>query len=206
MKTLVACLAIALGCAKAPAQTPAPSRPATETSSPEQQGKVLVPSGFGTLKQDEITVSMRTGPLLIKVTPLDEYVIRTAAPDTYNRLHALAESKRSDATARSGDTTPQLFLVSFFSYQPDVTFAPDDLQLVHQGRQMRATILPMTPNWGTQRMQQQEQQTAIYVFTDDVDYDLPLTVQYGQQARSEAWTQIISKLEVERARILARAK
>src|SRR4051794_4908289 len=48
-----------------------------------------VPIGFGSMKQDEVTLAIRTGALLVKVTPLQENIIRLLAPDTYRRLHAL---------------------------------------------------------------------------------------------------------------------
>lgn len=166
--------------------------------------KARIPAGHGTLKQDEFTVQLRSGPLLVKVTPLSEAVIRTAAPDTYERLRALGESRRKEAENRSGSNEPQLFLVSFFSYQPDVPFQPEDLQLVHQGRPMRAVILPITPGWGTQRLKQQDLQTAIYAFSDAIDYYTSLTVQYGT-FQTDAWQQIISKLETERNKILSRS-
>ena len=44
--------------------------------------KALVQPGLGTLKQDEFTLGIRVGALLVKVTPLNERVIRLAAPDT----------------------------------------------------------------------------------------------------------------------------
>ena len=62
-------------------------------------------------------------------------MIRLTAPDTYQRLHALAESRRSRRPAGHGDR-PTLFLVSFFSYQPDVPFQPEDLQLQQQGQSL----------------------------------------------------------------------
>lgn len=175
---------------------------ATETT--QAGGKSLIPAGYGTLKQDEFTIQLRSGPLLIKVTPLAETVIRTGAPDTYERLHALAESRRREAQSRSGSAEPELFLVSFFSYQADVPFQPEDLQLIHQGRPMRATILPITPGWGAQLLKQQDLQTAIYAFPDAIDYEIPLVVQYGT-VQNEAWSQVIPRLQTERNKILSRA-
>jgi len=46
---------------------------------------------------------------------------------------------------RAGVAAPQLFLVSFFSYEPDVSFQPEDLQLSYQGRLLRPlAIVPVT--------------------------------------------------------------
>ena len=179
-----------------------------QDAKPEQQSdsarKVLVQPGLGTLKQDEFTLGIRSGALLVKITPLNERVIRLAAPDTYNRLHALADSKRADAAERVRSKEPELFLVSFFSYQPDVTFQPEDVQLDYNGKLLRAgAIMPLTASWGQGRMGQQETQAAVYAFADPMDLDLPLTVKYGLDQNSD-WQRIVPKLEIERTKIKSR--
>lgn len=159
----------------------------------------LVPPGHGTLRQEEVTLSIRSGPLLVKATPLAEEVIRLLAPDTYDRLHALAVSRGPAPDAPIG-----LFLVSFFSYQPDVTFTPEDLQIVHRGRILRAiSIQPVTSGFGRQRLQQQETQSALYVFDEQFNYDLPVVVRYGLDEAAGEWLQIQQKLERERSRVRA---
>lgn len=184
----------------ASAQGAALAQPVAETAPP---GDTLVPPRYGTLHQDDFTVSLRSGALLIKVTPLAESVIRLAAPDTYDRLHALAENRREEARRMAGDEA-ELFLVSFFSYEPDVDFQPEDLQLTHRGRLARAIrILPITPGWGRQRLRQQETQTAIYVFEPGIDYGQAITVRYGLES-SEEWSRVVPRLEAERARIRGR--
>ena len=165
--------------------------------------KVVQP-GFGTLKQDEFTLGIRSGALLLKVTPLNEAIIRLAAPDTYSRLHALAESRRAQAAQRTGAKAPELFMVSFFSYQPDVTFQPEDLQLDYNGKLLRpAAILPITPNWGANRMGQQEMSAAIYAFTDAIDYEQTLVAKYGMD-QNDGWAKIVPVLQVERNKMLSR--
>lgn len=167
-------------------------------------GGSLIPAGYGTLRQDEFTISIRSGTLLIKVTPLDESVIRLAAPDTYDRLHAAAESRRAEASAAVG-RAPALFLVSFFSYQPDTPFQPEDLQLMQQGRLFRPrSVHALTPGWGAQRLRQQETQTAVFAFDPELDFDLPLVVHYGA-ARGDSWRQTLPRLRSERARVVARS-
>ena len=195
---LIALALISVGCASGPQPSQAQAPAAQDTAS-------MVPAGFGTLKQDEFTMGLRSGPLLVKVTPLHEGVIRLAAPDTYTRLHALRLSRQGDAADRSFSESPELFMVSFFSYEPDVTFQPEDLQIMHQGRQMRAAaILSLTPNWGKGRLSQQEIASAIYAFTDEINYDMPITVRYGMDENSD-WQRILSKLQVERGKISGRS-
>ncbi len=197
-----AALAVLAACATG-AERPASAQEAPAAKAP--QAGALVPPGFGTLKQDAFTVALRSGALLVKVTPLTESVIRLAAPDTYTRLHALAESVREEAARRVPGGTPQLFLVSLFSYQPDVPFQPEDLQVIAQGRTLRpATILPRTSGWGKQRLGQQETQAAIYVFDGAVDYGQPLIVRNGMD-QSDAWSDIIPVLDEERGKVMSRA-
>ncbi|MGH7446388.1 MAG: hypothetical protein ACRELT_02435, partial [Longimicrobiales bacterium] len=181
--------------ATSPAATPA------QTTGPD----TMVGAGFGRLRQDEITVSIRSGAVLVKATPLDEAVIRLLAPDTYDRLSALRQS-RSEEAGSMAMREPELFLVSFFSYQPDVAFQPEDQQLVYQSRLLRASaIIPLTTGWGRQRLDQQETQTAMYAFDAEIDFAQVLTVRYGAQ-QSDEWRQILVRLENERGRIRSRIR
>lgn len=167
------------------------------------QDTASLPAGFGTLRQDELTVALRDGPLLIKATPLDEQVIRLLAPDSYRRLSALAASRRAAAGAASDGA--ELFLLSFFSYEPNVAFQPEDVRIVFQGRQLQAArIEPVSDGFGRQLLAQQESQSAIYAFEARLDYNQPILVRYGTR-QSDDWTRVIPMLEIERAKIRARA-
>ena len=77
----------------------------------------LPPPGFGTMLQSEVSLSLTSRELQILVTPLSESVTRVTAPDTYERLSAIAG-------ANLGSTPPgsTLFLVSFFTEEVDVRF------------------------------------------------------------------------------------
>jgi hypothetical protein len=194
---------LASGCGAAVAG----SGSAAEAAAPRTDGLEdrLVPAGYGTLRQDDVTVSIRSGGVLVKVTPMEERTIRLLAPDTYTRLHALRQSRRAELERHVlGPAEP--FLVSFFSYEADLDFQPEDVQLIHQGRVLRpGVIIPLTAGWGRQRLGQQETQTALYAFAGPVEYDQPITVRYGA-VESEEWRQILARLETERAKILSRVR
>ena len=66
----------------------------------------MVPPGYGTLLQDQISLRLQRGDLLIKVTPLEEWVIRLTAPDTYDRLRSLVETFGPQADEPPGPPTP----------------------------------------------------------------------------------------------------
>ncbi len=164
----------------------------------------LPPPGSGTLRQDEITILLTSGDLQIKVTPLAESVIRTAAPDTYRLLSGLAGRYTGEAVRRTGSEHPSLFLVSFYSESPDVAFVPEELQLIAQGMRRRPdAILPVTPTWGERRLAQRETETAVYAFADDIDLESDLVVAYGL-VESAQWRSILPRVRAERARARAR--
>ena len=50
-----------------------------------------IPPGYGTLRRDDIVVSLSTGTVAVQVLPLDEQVIRLLAPDTYRSLRQLIQ-------------------------------------------------------------------------------------------------------------------
>jgi hypothetical protein len=191
---------LGLACAAAPNGSHDVADAVPVVSAPQD---TLVPAGYGTLRQDAITASLRDGSLLIKVTPLDEGVIRLLAPDTYRRMHALAENQRADAEMAGPE--PQMFLVSFFSYQPNTPFHQENLQLSYQGRLLQPMgVFPLTTNFGRPELQQQESQSAIYVFPGPLDYRQPFVVRYGMTSSND-WARISPDLDIERAKVRARA-
>jgi hypothetical protein len=193
-----AAIALLAGCASAP--------PAAQPAAVEAVGDTAgagAPAPFataGTLRHDDVTVSLRAGALLIKVTPLGGDVTRLLAPDTGQRLNALAASHMP--AARSAAAQPILVLVSFFSQEPDAGYDSGALELTQLGRLHRpSAVLPVTPGFGAGRLRAQETQLAVYVFAEPLDLEQPLMVRYGTQ-QSDAWSRIIPRLEQERARLL----
>lgn len=203
--------AVALGaCASASpsggtADTPTPT-PSTTAASTDS----LPPAGYGTLRQDDFTLAFAADGVQLKVTPLAERIIRLAAPDTYQRLHAMVNSRESridDITQSKGIRgTPRVFLVSFFTFQRQARFTPTDFQILSQGMLYRPIgIIPLTPGWGQEQLMQQETQSALYVFDPGIDLDVTMQVEYAN-AGTSAWGNIVSVLEAERGRVISRSK
>ena len=169
----------------------------------------LPPAGYGTLRQDDFTITLASGPVQVKVTPLHEAVIRLAAPDTYQRLHGMATSRKAridELAQRAGaQETPLVFLVSFFTYQVQERFEPSTLQILSRGILYRPVgILPLTPEWGREQLKQQQSESALYLFDPAIDLRIGVDVEYGG-VRSFGWASIIRVLEAERSRVLSRA-
>lgn len=168
----------------------------------------LPPAGFGSLRQDQVSVFLATPSLSVRVLPLDERVIRLLAPDTYASLAQLGRSRATDiaAAARSAGTdSATAFVVTFFGVQPDSRFDPDQVYLSSQSTFYRPIgIIPLTPRWSEGTLGQREQAVAVYLFQPGIPVLSPFTVFYGDQ-RSDAWGSTLLTLDAERARVLARA-
>lgn len=207
MRQAVWLFPMAAACAPvAPAPAPPPPPPENAATVAEDSARDLPPAGYGSLRQNDFSVEIVDMALHVKVTPLAEEVIRLAAPDTYERLAALAASRSAEASRRTGGGSAALFLVSFFSRDANVAYRPEELQVTHRGRSLRPTaIIPLTTGWGRQLLQPQQTQSAIYVFEPAFDYDLSLTIHYGFQNSEEWHRSILPLLEEERTRVGARS-
>lgn len=205
---LLLAAALAGGCAGVTPETYGTDTAAAATPQGAQgaQGsQALPPAGYGTLRQNDVSVDIVSGALDLKITPLAESVTRVTAPDTYQRLSALANRYRPEALRRSGAATVSLFLVTAYSESPDVPFVPEDLQLISKGTRLRAAaVVPVSAGWEQQRLRQRQPEMAVYAFAGNVDLESDLVIAYGM-VQSAAWNRILPQVRAERARVRARA-
>jgi hypothetical protein len=167
-----------------------------------------LPPGFGTLKQDAFTIPMVYEGLAIKVTPLREWVIRLAAPDTYRRLSgyktSLAGEIEALARKKGQSEWPQLMLVSLFTRTPEQVYEPMELEVTNGNSVYRPIgVIPISPEFGKGRVQQNQTLLAIYLFPSQIDLDLTLILRY-RETRGVAWESIQQKLYRERALVRSR--
>jgi hypothetical protein len=203
--TLLA-LAAAAGCAVA--GSPAAGRdPGTTTA--RDSARLLVPPGYGSLRQEDIAIRLEVVGLQVQAMPLDETVIRLLSPDTYRTMRELVNSQRralDDVTRRTSLGAFSLWDVRFHGDQPGETpFSPMEFIITSVGRDFRPIeVIPLTVGFGRQRLRQRDTQRALYVFDPQVDVNQPLTVQY-ETARNADWALILPRLERERALVRSRA-
>lgn len=164
-----------------------------------------LPAGFGTLRQEEISMRLDRGELRMIVTPLAESITRTAAPDTWERLSSLAGAHRSSLRERTGSEAIQLFLVGMHAESRAVPFEPEDLTIVSRGLRFRPLeIRGLTPGWDRNRVGPRETLLAVYVFPDQIDLERAIELEY-QEVRSRDWESVLPRVQAERGRVRARA-
>lgn len=168
-----------------------------------------IPTGYGTLRRDDITVRFSTGTVEIQVLPLEEQVIRLLAPDTYRSLRQLIQSRMidiRDAALRGGTEQPTLVMVTFLGVVPQARFNPEDLNITSRGRLFRPIgLVPLSPTWSSFQLDARQQAAAIYLFEPGVAVREDMLVQYLGLS-SAAWVRSIRLLDQERARVKARAQ
>jgi hypothetical protein len=197
----------AVACAQSARPATTPAAPAISTSDTNAAG--LVPAGFGTLRQERIAIELRLPDVIVRLTPLEESVIRTLSPDSYRALRENAESRRPVLTrlaAQHGLLRGNVWYVMFYGLAPDARFSPQEVTVTSLGREYRPLeIIPVSSGFGEQRLQTRETQAALYLFDDALDANQPLTVSFGG-VTSTAWTDILRAIERERALIRSRAQ
>jgi hypothetical protein len=201
-------LLAASGCGGAtvtpPSGTPAPlAGIARDSTSPG-----LIPAGFGSLKQDDISVRFQLRGLLVRATPLDESIIRVLAPDSYRSLRDRRESERDRIAAlasRYGVQGFSVWSISFYGLEPDVRFSPMDVVVSSVGRDFRPIeVIPLTTGFGENRLDQRDTQSALYLFDEAVDVNQPLTIMV-ETTRSVGWDETLRLIQRERALVRSRA-
>jgi len=195
------------GTASAARSGATPATPAIASADTNAVG--LIPGNFGTLRQDDIAIKLQLPDVLVKLTPLDEGVIRTLSVDSYRALRDLAESRRAIVgrlATQHGLLRGSLWYVSFYGLAPDARFSPLELTVTSAGRDYRPVeVIPLSSGFGEQRLQPRETQSALYLFDDALNVNQPLVASLGSE-RNTSWDAILRTIERERSLIRSRAQ
>jgi hypothetical protein len=193
--------------AAAPMPSSAPGLPAARVT-PDSTSSTLVPAGFGTLRQDDISIKLQSNDVAVYAIPLDESVIRALAPDSYRSLRARLDSRRVEIARRAAMhdvRDPRVWFVRFTGLAADARFVPTDFTVTSGGRDYRPfDVIPLTSGFGEETVQPRIEQSGLLLFDEGVDISQPLTVTMGTE-RNTDWTNILTTLDRERAAIRARA-
>jgi hypothetical protein len=201
---LAAACSVPPGAASAPG--PAPVNAVTAAGDTAIAG--LIPAGYGTLRQDDISIKLTLEGVLVQLLPMNESVIRTLSPDAYKALHDLLQSYRKTIrgyAAQYGLREDDVWYVSFYGMAPNATFSPLDLTIRAPGRDFTPLrVIPITPGFGQNRLQVRDVQRAFYLFDDGMPLNQPLSVTMSA-VTDDSWQTIQRKVEAEQEHVKARA-
>jgi hypothetical protein len=188
---------------QAPVVSTTPSAVSSDSS------RLLVPAGYGSLRQEDIAIRIARRGLQVQAIPLDETIIRVLSPDSYRALREQLVSRKPtlDSLARrTGLGGFSVWMVRFHGLeQGETPFSPMEFIVTSVGRDFRPIdVLPVTPGFGQQRLRQREVQVALYAFDPQVNVNQPLTVQY-ESTRNSEWAAILTRIERERVLVRSRA-
>ena len=169
----------------------------------------LMPANYGSLRRDDVAISVQLQGLTIRAIPLDESVIRALAPDSYTSLHVLREAHTAEielVRTRLGLGASQVWHVQFFNVQQgDARYDPRGVQIRSSGRDFRPLeVIPLVPGFEDGRLAQGRSVDALFAFDPAVSLSQPLVVTLAGQS-SSAWTDVLPRLERERAAVWSRA-
>jgi hypothetical protein len=172
-------------------------------------GGELPPAGYGSLKQDNVSMRVASNDVEVRFLPLDERLTRLLAPDAYQSLHGLLQSRQReiDSLAQStGLSNPGIVLVSFFGLRSGAPFDPQNVTLVYRGQLYRPqAILPQTGNFTGRQLDVRQSASGLLFFEQPVPVYERFEVQYG--ASIAAWNdEILRRIERERSRVQSKAQ
>lgn len=196
LRAVAALVACALGTVPLAAQTP--------VISPD----VATPPGFGTLRQDDIQMTLRLATLEIRFMPLDPRSGNLLAPDAYNSFKKLLLDNRAriDSLARArGISQPGIVFVSFFGVAPGAFYDAEALAITVRNRLLRPLgIVPYSPGFMEQRLDPREMRSAFYLYEEAIPVLEPFSLVYQNQYTAE-WLSKLSRINGERQRVALRA-
>jgi hypothetical protein len=207
---------LACSSSPAPSTTPGATRPSTpaDTTRSARRGATdtlpgLPPAGFGTLRQEDLSIRLTNSSLQVRAMPLDESIIRLLSPDSYRAMSELKRSKNDAIAAvarRNAVRELSVWYVSFFAVERGETrFSPREFVITNVGRDFRPLdVIPLTAGFGEQRLRQNGRQDALYVFDGQLDVQQPLTIAY-ETARNDDWGTMLPQIERERVAVKSRA-
>jgi hypothetical protein len=175
----------------------------------ESGAGALVPRGFGSLRQTDLELRLRTDEIELRFVPLDERVLRLIGNDAYQSLVGLIATRRGqidDIASQYGVSRPGLALVSFFGQRPGARFDPNVVSLVIRNQIVRPIgVVPLSPQFASQQLDVRGAASGILVFDQEIPVTEPFSVSYGGLTNND-WERRLVTLDRERQRVAGRAR
>lgn len=150
----------------------------------------------GVLETDDISVILQGGGLWIRITPMEDEILRYCTQDTRNTYSKMLENQ-GGAFTKEEEKEFVKFLVLFQGRsENEIYFEPTELNLNHQGKLYKSVkIVPISSTFDKRILTLYgNPEMAIYAFNKEVDLSLPIQFKY-KELESQRWTEIIKTVE-----------
>jgi hypothetical protein len=157
----------------------------------------------GVLQTDDISVILQGGGLWIKITPMEEEILRYCTEDTRQIYRNLLNNQGKELTQSEGNLYKKFFVQFRGQSENETYFDPTELNINQQGKLYKPEkIIPITSTFDKRILKQYENpELAIYAFNKDIDLERSIKFQY-KDLNSIKWDEIIQS--VEEAKLLVR--
>jgi hypothetical protein len=153
-------------------------------------------NGEGVLETEDISVILQGGGLWIRITPLEEEILRYCTEDTRNTYTKMLDNQ-GKSLQKDGESSFRKFLVLFQGRsENEIYFDPTELKIVHQGKVYKSEeIIPISSTFDKRILTLYgNPEMAIYAFNKDIDLTLSIQFQY-KDLTSNQWEEIIQTVE-----------
>jgi hypothetical protein len=150
----------------------------------------------GVLETEDISVILQGSGLWIKITPMEDEILRYCTKDT-RRTYSSMLKAQGGSLFENGEVGYKVFFVQFQGRSDnEIYFDPTELNIVHQGKLFQPErILPISSTFGKRILiLYGNPEMAIYAFSKDIDLGLSLEFKY-KDLRSNKWEEIIQTVE-----------
>ncbi len=182
---------------------------AAHTQETPDSSVTMPPMGLGSLKQEQISITILNDQLTVRFEPLNEQLLRLLAPDAYRALSGLIAKNRGaiDSISRySGASQPGLMLLTVYANTPDARFDPTLVGVTVNTRRIEPIgILPLDANFSRQQLAVRTVGMGLFIFSEPLPVYSTLVFTYGTAA-AEGWASMIPTFDRELARVSARAR
>jgi hypothetical protein len=146
--------------------------------------------GRGILETDDISTLLEGEGLWIRITTLDDAILKYSTEDTRGTYTTIITSHPE----LSAYADAKKFLVLFQGRkEPEVYFEPTELEIIQQGNRYRAEkIIPHTSTFDKRVLKfYGNPEMAIYVFPKEINLEFPITFKY-RTLENKDWDSILT--------------
>jgi len=154
--------------------------------------------GTGVLETDDISIILEGEGVWIRITPLDDSILKYCTEDTRRTYTTILKSH----TEIPKDSKNRMFLVLFQGRaEPETYFEPTELEIIHQGNRSRPEkIVPHSSTFNKRLLKfYGTPEMAIYLFSAEIDLEFPVSFKYRTLENND-WEGVVRKIKAAKSR------